>query len=203
MRSIQLRLQILSSRVSSLFTRTFDSTHRHHLAVIESPNLHPLTTRLTVMGSQTSKSDLPEVMTDAELAALQLDANPSARVPIVYTDAYNIGFMGLEKLHPFDSKKYFKVYARLTASGEGGLLRKDELHVPLEATQRLLRIVHPQEYLDSLTSSIAVAKILEVPPLAMSDFSAMQKPSLAPRGNEHADRISRLSLSNVMACQSA
>ncbi len=31
------------------------------------------------------------------------------KLPIVYHPAYNIGFLGLEKLHPFDSKKYGKV----------------------------------------------------------------------------------------------
>lgn len=30
--------------------------------------------------------------------------------PIVYTPEYNIGFLGLEKLHPFDAGKWGKVY---------------------------------------------------------------------------------------------
>ena len=33
--------------------------------------------------------------------------------PIVYSSAYNIGFMGMEKIHPFDSAKWGKVYANL------------------------------------------------------------------------------------------
>lgn len=31
------------------------------------------------------------------------------KLPIVYSPVYNIGFFGLEKLHPFDSKKYAHV----------------------------------------------------------------------------------------------
>jgi len=30
--------------------------------------------------------------------------------PIVYGPEYNIGFMGLEKLHPFDAGKWGRVY---------------------------------------------------------------------------------------------
>lgn len=30
--------------------------------------------------------------------------------PIIYSPVYNIGFMGFEKMHPFDSGKWGKVY---------------------------------------------------------------------------------------------
>ena len=33
--------------------------------------------------------------------------------PIVYSSVYNIGFLGMEKIHPFDSAKWGKVYANL------------------------------------------------------------------------------------------
>ena len=35
------------------------------------------------------------------------------KIPLVYNSIYNIGFMGLENLHPFDSKKYSKVSASI------------------------------------------------------------------------------------------
>lgn len=35
------------------------------------------------------------------------------QVPVVYSPSYNIGFMGLEKLHPFDSQKWGNVYKLL------------------------------------------------------------------------------------------
>lgn len=34
---------------------------------------------------------------------------PDSKVPIVYDDIYNISFMKLEKLHPFDSCKWGKI----------------------------------------------------------------------------------------------
>ena len=36
------------------------------------------------------------------------------KLPIVYSDKYNISFMGLENLHPFDSKKYGRVFEMLS-----------------------------------------------------------------------------------------
>ena len=33
--------------------------------------------------------------------------------PLVYSNSYNIGFMGLQRLHPFDSGKWGKVFAFL------------------------------------------------------------------------------------------
>jgi len=37
--------------------------------------------------------------------------------PIVYSPAYNIRFGGLENLHPFDSKKWGRVYEILEGTG--------------------------------------------------------------------------------------
>ena len=34
----------------------------------------------------------------------------SSKWPIVYSEAYNIGFLGLEKVHPFDSGKWGKIF---------------------------------------------------------------------------------------------
>lgn len=36
----------------------------------------------------------------------QTDCCSSAQIPLVYSTEYNISFVGLEKLHPFDSCKY-------------------------------------------------------------------------------------------------
>ena len=40
----------------------------------------------------------------------QVDAH---QWPIIYSSAYNIGFLGMEKIHPFDSGKWGKVYQSL------------------------------------------------------------------------------------------
>uniref|UniRef100_A0A8C1ZP54 Uncharacterized protein n=1 Tax=Cyprinus carpio TaxID=7962 RepID=A0A8C1ZP54_CYPCA len=41
---------------------------------------------------------------------------PSTCLPIVYSPEYNITFMGLEKLHPFDAGKWGKVIHFLKVS---------------------------------------------------------------------------------------
>ena len=35
--------------------------------------------------------------------------------PIVYKDSYNIGFLGLEKIHPFDAGKWGRIHKRLVS----------------------------------------------------------------------------------------
>ena len=43
--------------------------------------------------------------------------------PIIYSPSYNISFLGMEKIHPFDSGKWAKVYQFLVGEGicPGGL----------------------------------------------------------------------------------
>ena len=43
--------------------------------------------------------------------------------PIVYSNSYNIGFMGLQRLHPFDSGKWGKIFTYL--KGRHGLICTD------------------------------------------------------------------------------
>ena len=35
--------------------------------------------------------------------------------PIVYKESYNIGFLGLEKIHPFDAGKWGRIHKRLVS----------------------------------------------------------------------------------------
>ena len=43
------------------------------------------------------------------------------QLPIVYSSAYNIGFLGMERIHPFDSGKWGKVYQHLVGKGFGSV----------------------------------------------------------------------------------
>ncbi|CAI2371448.1 unnamed protein product [Moneuplotes crassus] len=43
-----------------------------------------------------------------------LGENLGTKHPIVYSPGYNITAFGLEKLHPFDSRKYGRIYNFLT-----------------------------------------------------------------------------------------
>jgi len=100
------------------------------------------------------------------------------KVPVVYSSTYNIGFWGLEKLHPFDSKKYEKIFNFLTESQD---LTPQQFYEPLQKiTDAQLRRVHSQKYLDSLSSSMNVARMLEVPPVALLPNFLVQSKALDP-----------------------
>uniref|UniRef100_A0A0N4U4Q8 Histone deacetylase 11 n=1 Tax=Dracunculus medinensis TaxID=318479 RepID=A0A0N4U4Q8_DRAME len=79
--------------------------------------------------------------------------------PIVYHHFYNISFFGIEKLHPFDSQKWGRVYAKLI---ESGMIREDQFVLASEATYNDLRVAHAACYLNSLNCSFNVARCVEV-----------------------------------------
>ncbi|KAH7730671.1 histone deacetylase 11-like protein [Aphelenchoides avenae] len=79
--------------------------------------------------------------------------------PVVYDDIYNIGFLGLEKLHPFDSRKWGNVFKVLK---EAGMLDEDLVVHPQEATRDDLLVVHSKTYLATLQCPCEVARAVEV-----------------------------------------
>jgi histone deacetylase 11 len=81
-------------------------------------------------------------------------------IPLVYHPAYNITAFGLERLHPFDSRKYRRIRDALIARG---LRRRRDFVRPRPVSRRDLLKVHTPEYLRSLRSPEALARILEVP----------------------------------------
>lgn len=86
---------------------------------------------------------------------------PVERLPIVYHQSYNISLFGLEKIHPFDSTKYGKVYNALC-----NRLHVDErsFYAPEKpVTDEDLLLVHGQAYLDSLNSSSVIFRIAGLP----------------------------------------
>lgn len=97
--------------------------------------------------------------------------------PIVYTPEYNIGFLGLEKLHPFDAGKWGKVFEFLK---EAKLIQDKTIVKPKEATERDLLTVHSAQYLKELKWSFNVAAITEVPPVALLPNFIVQRKVLRP-----------------------
>lgn len=81
------------------------------------------------------------------------------RLPIVYHPYYNIYFMGLEKLHPFDSVKYKHTYDSLIAAQ---IITPQSIYIPKKISEEELASVHTNEYLKSLNSSATLAKITEL-----------------------------------------
>jgi histone deacetylase 11 len=81
-------------------------------------------------------------------------------IPLIYHPSYNITAFGLERLHPFDSRKYRRIHDALIARGlrrPGDFVRPD-----MVSRQDLLKL-HTLEYLRSLGRTEALARILEVP----------------------------------------
>src|SRR5262249_7496342 len=81
-------------------------------------------------------------------------------IPLVYHPAYNITAFGLERLHPFDSRKYRRIQDALISRG---LRRRREFVRPRPVSRRDLLRVHTPEYLRSLGRPDVQAGILEVP----------------------------------------
>lgn len=96
---------------------------------------------------------------------------------IIYHPSYNISFIGIENLHPFDSKKWGKVHRFLL---EANVLTEAETIRPLVAKESDLLVVHTPEYLKKLKWSFHVARITEVPPAACVPNFLLQQHVLKP-----------------------
>lgn len=81
---------------------------------------------------------------------------------VVYSRRYNIGFYGLERLHPFDSRKYGRAWALLRLHF-GARLRHLHVRPDRPANRAELLLVHSPTYLAKLRDSKYVAGALEVP----------------------------------------
>jgi histone deacetylase 11 len=81
-------------------------------------------------------------------------------VPLIYSSMYNITAFGLERLHPFDSRKYRRIRDWLVHQG---LRKPADLVAPRPSTHADLLRIHTPEYLASLRDRRVLASILEVP----------------------------------------
>lgn len=100
------------------------------------------------------------------------------KLPIVFHPKYDIGLMGLENLHPFDSKKYGKVLRQLQ---EEGLLSGDNYYQPdAPADDATLLRVHTPAYLQALQDSSRVAAIAELGLLRNVPNGLLQRHLLDP-----------------------
>lgn len=88
-------------------------------------------------------------------------------VHVVYSSHYDISFFGLERLHPFDSRKYGRSWRELKKTC-GGILHEHFLPVDRAANQEELLLAHSAEYLQQIRNSRALAAALEVPILTRS-----------------------------------
>ncbi|XVF48656.1 hypothetical protein PTKIN_Ptkin03bG0207600 [Pterospermum kingtungense] len=139
---------------------------------------------LAMFWSSSSSSSSSDPKIDAETlrrrrinsSKLYLHVNPS-KVPVIYSSYYDISFLGMEKLHPFDSSKWGRVCRFLISERH---LEKNSIVEPLEASTDDLLVVHTEAYLNSLKYSVNVATITEVPPIAILPNWLIQMKVLSP-----------------------
>ncbi len=112
---------------------------------------------------------------------------------VVYSPGYDIHFLGLEKLHPFDSCKYGRAWQALLDAG-GDRLRQCHLIPAAPAPVDLLQTIHTDAYLAQLTRSRYVAEALSVNslgflPIKILDSRVLKAMRLATAGTVMAATI--------------
>ncbi|GAB4309073.1 MAG: histone deacetylase [Phototrophicales bacterium] len=98
---------------------------------------------------------------------------------IIYTPDYDIHFLGIEKLHPFDTRKFSRAYNLLNEQF-GDQLKQRTIRPESEIIDDDLRIVHTAGYLASLKSASVVARALELPLLATVPYLVLNSRLLSP-----------------------
>jgi len=101
------------------------------------------------------------------------------RPKVVYSQGYDIQFLGLEKLHPFDSCKYSRTW-RVLADRFGDRLIANSLAPLTPATSEILQLVHKTDYLKNLQRSHFVAKSLELDSLGFLPIGILDSRVLKP-----------------------
>ncbi len=82
---------------------------------------------------------------------------------LVYSPRYNIGLFGLERFHPFDSRKYGRAW-RVLKRHFGSEVKALRIRTDRQANEQELLLIHSPDYLQRLRNSAYVAGALEVPP---------------------------------------
>lgn len=99
---------------------------------------------------------------------------------LVFSPDYDLTLYGLERLHPFDGRKYGRAWSRISqALGSALAERWDEPASPVALDR--LRLVHTEAYLSTLaTSPAAIAGALEMPFLRFLPHSILERRLLTP-----------------------
>ncbi len=98
---------------------------------------------------------------------------------LVYSPHYDFSILGIEKLHPFDAKKYSKAWA-LLQNEFGNTINQYTTFVSAPISDQDLLSVHTEQYVQSLTQSKAIAAVIEMSPLALIPSTFLQKGLVTP-----------------------
>jgi histone deacetylase 11 len=101
------------------------------------------------------------------------------KAKVVYSPNYDIQFMGMEKLHPFDSCKYSRAW-NLLHKEFGKRLEEMTIAPSREISRDELLTVHTVDYLEEIKSSRYVAGAVELAFVAMFPKQLVDKHLLKP-----------------------
>lgn len=100
------------------------------------------------------------------------------KLPIVYSDDYNIRFFGLQKLHPFDTEKYQKIVQHLKQTLA---ITNKQFYQPTNVvSEKELLKVHSKAYLQSLENRQNIAQVAEMGLLAKLPLFLLKNKLLKP-----------------------
>ena len=97
--------------------------------------------------------------------------------PVIFSTSYDIGAPGMQKLHPFDMKKYSHVFNELVRRG---LIERGQEMAPKKMAPADLASVHTKEYLGTFDDKTKLAQIFEVPLVAKLPLWLTKKIILDP-----------------------
>lgn len=98
---------------------------------------------------------------------------------IVSSKEYDISYLGLEHIHPFDGRKYGHAWRTLRKDYGLEVCRRT-IKPSGEAAEADLGLVHPQKYLDSLHYPVVLARALEMMPLSSLPYRLLRDHLLRP-----------------------
>lgn len=120
---------------------------------------------------------LPEMSKKVILKKPKSSTNTKGRIPIVFSKEYDISILGLEKFHPFDSKKYGKVYKHLIHKTG---VPESSIFTPEPVTNDQLKQVHTEDYINALNQSSNIAQVAEMPALSKVPKGILHSSLLKP-----------------------
>lgn len=98
---------------------------------------------------------------------------------IVYSPHYNMGIWGLEKLHPFDTKKFARAWSLLQRE-MGDELKNRCLEADRAVTDDELLAIHTPEHIARMRDAHEIAKAFEVPEVNLLPFPLINAGFLTP-----------------------